>query len=425
MFLMSTVVVIALLMWSVNQTTNARLELDAADERIGELSRQILELRDELALRRAESFDGSAAHLQTVDPFSGIPEMSTVSPDSAADGKENPEEVMNNRMAVRDLSEPESQSIAAGTNALASLNYTEAIEHFEEVRSSEREFETARLGIADAYFYSQQYRSAIAEYTNILNIRKDSVRAAVGLANAYGRVNEHQKQIKTYDRIISLQPGHWLHYNGRATAYLLQDEDEKALEDYLKAVKLASPDKTFQAAAMENIGLIYLRRGQWLTALQHSTNVNRLDRKQAWNWLIRGIAAAKLKRNVDAYIAYDEWFKYRRATDPYLLKQYLPEDMHQYIDVDASELGKLVNPPLISGEKCDNNFQCKSLLCRPGPPDNKFNYCVAADKHCAAHEANGFNLGEFTEINGIRYRCYEPINATGRWTRDLKEAEDV
>ena len=178
----------------------------------------------------------------------------------------------------------------------------------------------------------------------------------------FGRSGLYAKQIETYNKLITIQPNAWLHFNGRATAHLLQDDDELAMQDYLQATSLASPDNRAQAAAMENIGLIHLRRQNWLIAFQHSENVNRLDDEQAWNWLIRGIAAAKLKRNIDAYVAFDNWFKFKRGTDPYLLKQYLPEDIHPYIDVSAKGLAKLVDPPKISGERCDNPYQCKSFI---------------------------------------------------------------
>ena len=164
--------------------------------------------------------------------------------------------------------------------------------------------------------------------------------------------------------------------------------------------------------------MIYLREQQWQLAFEHANEVNRLDVKHAWNWLIRGIAAAKMERNVDAYVSFDEWFKYKRATDPYLLKQFLPESIHAFIDVSPVGLTKLVDPPLISGQVCVNDFQCKSSACRPGPPFNKINYCVAADKLCSAMDSNGYLAGETLIIEGTKYRCYQPESSNARWTPD-------
>ena len=280
------------------------------------------------------------------------------------------------------------------------------------------DYVSARMGVANAYFYSHQFDKAVVEFNNVLSLQADSAEAAIGLANAHQRLGQRQDQIEAYDRAIAIEPNQWLHFNSRATAYLLDNNNDLAVRDYLQATRLASPVKTDQATALENIGLIHIREQQWQLAFQHANEVNQLDTKHSWNWLIRGIAAAKLKLNVDAYVSFDEWFKYKRSTDPYLLKQLLPDSIHVYVDVTPAGLMKLVNPPLPGGEPCENNSQCKSYACRPGPPFNKTNYCVVKDKLCSAKDSNGYLLGESMVVDGIKVRCYQPDSANARWTED-------
>ena len=218
----------------------------------------------------------------------------------------------------------ESSGLTEGNKALSKLNYNNAIKYFTKVESEAADFINARMGVANALFYSHQYEKAVTEFAYVLSLQPDSVEAVIGLANAHQRLGQRPEQIAAYDRAIGMEPAQWLHYNSRATAYLMSGDNERAIQDFRQASRLARPVKADQATAFENIGLIHLWEEHWQQAFQHANEVNRLDRQHSWNWLIRGIAAAKLKRNVDAYVSFDEWFKYKRPTDPYLLKQLLP-----------------------------------------------------------------------------------------------------
>lgn len=402
------IIVTCLLVWSVSQTAAIKVESLASAARIAELGGQVDALGEELASVKIRLAMANSVIDQKNTQIGPLPEadfhIANTIEEHGLDDMANPQQ--------------ESPGVTDGRQAFAELNYDSAIENFIKVETTAADYVAARMGVANAYFYSQRYSKAVAEFAHVLEQQPDSAEAAVGLANAYHRLGQRKQQIAAYDKVISIEPQQWLHYNSRATAYLMDDNHERAIEDFQQAARLASPVKADQATASENIGLIYLREQQWQLAFEHANEVNRLDVKHAWNWLIRGIAAAKMERNVDAYVSFDKWFKYKRATDPYLLKQFLPESIHAYIDVSPVALTKLVDPPLISGQVCANDFQCKSYACRPGAPFNKTNYCVAADKLCSAMDSNGYLAGETLVIDEIKVRCYQPESGNARWTPD-------
>jgi tetratricopeptide (TPR) repeat protein len=421
-------VVICGLLWSVNQSVSQKKEALTASAQIEELDSEIADLRTELVVLNAElnmveaSSDKEILPLET-QPIDNSP-ITEVIPEHDVeiilleDVKPSTDKI--SEELLEDTTDPqqESSDMVDGSRELTNRNYDLAIKNFDKVETSAPEYIAARMGVANAYFYSQRFDKAITAFTFVLQQQADSVEALIGLANAHHRLDQREQQIAAYDKAIGIEPEQWLHYNSRATAHLMDGNNEQASLDFQRATELAGPKKADQATALENIGLIHLREQQWSTAYEHAEEVNRLDAMHAWNWLIRGIAAAKLKRNVDAYVSFDKWFKYKKATDPYLLKQLLPEDIHAYIDTTPLGLTKLVDPPKISGEICDNDSQCKSYSCKPGPPHNKINYCVLKDKVCSAPNSNGYLINELLEIDGMRVRCYQPKAGYARWTID-------
>ncbi len=422
------VVVLGLLAWSMKQSADFKVEVIAAEARIGKLTGDVDALQEQLAKLKLEllmtaSLPDRAGITDVLAPESTIPSTPAVKQldvDTEGDvSSVHPSDEVED-IALEDTTDPQQESVGVtdGKLALKELDYKSAIDNFVKVDTSAADYIEARMGVANAYFYSRQYEKALVEFQHVLAREPGFVEAAIGLANAYHRLGQRAEEILAYSRAISIEPGQWLHYNSRATAYMLEGEDEQAIQDFQQAARLAGPLKADQATALENIGLIYLRAQQWQLAFQHSNEVKRLDSRQTWNWLIRAIAAARLQRNVDAYVAFDEWFKYKRATDPYLLKQLLPESLHAFIDAAPGSLAKLVDPPLSSGELCVNDYQCLSRTCRPGPPFNKLSYCVARDKDCSAPDSSGYLSGESLRAGGTRVRCYPAGPGRFRWTED-------
>ncbi len=428
-----TVFVAGLLAWSINQTASLKIKALAATDRIAEFDIEVATLSEELVavkleLKKANSIladnNLQMALLAGQGNRAAVPEKEEiteiVSPTPAVIGSDVARDEQ-----LDDMPHPQqaSRGLTAGNRALSKLDYNNAIENFAKVEADTADFISARMGVANAYFYSHQYAKAVTEFTNVLEHQPESAEAIIGLANAHQRLGQREQQIAAYDRVIDLEPEQWLHYNSRATAHMMNGDNDRATQDFLKAARLADPVRTDQATALENIGLIHLREEQWQQAFQHANKVNELDVQHSWNWLIRGVAAAKLERNLDAYVSFDTWFKYKRSTDPYLLKQYLPESIYAFVDVSPAGLAKLVDPPLISGQHCDNDSQCRSNICRPGPPSNKFNYCVAANKNCSAPDSNGYRIGEKLVVEGVEVRCYQPESANARWTVDSRSAK--
>ncbi len=429
LLIVGLVVVTGVLLWSVRQTTVSKEEALASRARIAMLLEEVRSLREKQdEYLKTKSLTGDASTRRDISHADSLskqkqqhagrttdPVVEFMAP--APPGLQS-DQANDNKLADMANPQGESSGIIEGRQALMDLNYTDAIENFTNVDSSASDYIEARLGVANAYFYSQQYNEAMAEFVYVLKQKPDSAEAAIGLANTHHRLGQRQAEIAAYDKAINIEPDQWLHYNSRATAYLMDGNNTQAILDFQQAARLASPVKSDQATALENIGLVYLREQQWQLAFEHANEVNQIDVEHSWNWLIRGIAAAKLKRNVDAYVAYDEWFKYKRATDPYLLKQVLPESIHAFVDVTSAGLSKLVDPPLASGQVCDNDSQCLGYACRPGPPFNRPNYCVAKDKDCAAPDSNGYLINEIAVIDGIKVRCYQPESGSSRWTLD-------
>lgn len=305
-----------------------------------------------------------------------------------------------------------------GKSALANGYYQVAIEHLGKVEPSDKRYLESRLDIANAYFFSQKYAEALTAYEKLLKLQPESVEALIGLANTYNRTGDKGEQIAAYTKAISLEPGKWLHYNSRGSALYQNGNYDKAMEDFIEAARLARQSKTDQALALENIGLIHLSREKWQVAFQHTSNVNNIDSKRSWNWLIRGIAALKLSYSNDAWVSFENWFKYKRPTDPFLLKQFLPEPLQELAEITPAELARLIDPPAVNGAVCVNNAQCASNYCAPGAPDNRISYCAAGNRDCAAIDKEGYKAGQKIEIEGISVRCYRPDTGPGRWTVD-------
>ncbi len=404
LLLAAIIVLCGLLAWSYSQNKKFQSTIETAQRRISELETKANKLR---------AIEQPAVALEL--PVPNRPELLRIEEKttSAADNSSD-------KPALDELPDPraEPDELSRAKDAFAALDYNSAIDNYSQVKTDAEEFALARLGLANALFYSHKYEEAVAEFEHVHSLWPDSVEALIGLANSHQRLQQHAARIAAYDKVVKLEPQKWLHYNSRATAYLMSNDHVRAKEDFRQAAKLAQANPADEAKALENVGLIYLKENQWQEAFQHADKVNSINRQQSWNWLIRGIAAAKLERNVDAYVSFDEWFKYKRSTDPYLLKQLLPESLYQYVDVSPTALARLVDPPFISGDQCENNYQCKSLMCRPGPPANKQNFCVAEDKVCSAPNSNGYLPGETLIVNDMKVRCYQPQAANARWTVD-------
>ena len=388
-------------------------QYDKAISRIDRLQQDLLVMQEDTGFER-EKYKQTVQAVQEKDELQAPSSTSTKQTGPSQSGKMYEP----GKIETIAIADNEKNIFDNANEKITKLDYEGAIEEFSSVGENSPEYLNARLGIAHSYFYAHDYRRAAEEFEFVLQRNADLVVAAIGLANSYQRLGNYGAQVDALDRAIEAEPGNWLHYNGRATAWLAQGEYTRAQQDYSRAADLAGENRTLKANALENIGIIYLNRQEWQKAFDHADSVNEIEQTLGWNWLFRGIAAVQMERNIDAYVSYDQWFKYKKATDPYLLKQLLPESLYEYIDISVKGLPKLIAPPLPAGDACVNDYQCKSRKCRPGAPDNKSNYCVDDQRDCAVEGRAGFLAGEHFEIDGISVRCYAPLKANPRWTRD-------
>ena len=419
LLLSAVILLLGLLVWSYQENRGLESALTRAERQIAELEKQGLPLPENpqpktrvLSTEKPEPVSSTLSLERLALPGPPATMADTPAPEIKEDTRPADEG------ALADLPDPGKapDELALARQAFATLDYDEALKNYASVTPESEDYLPARLGVANALFYSHQYEEAAREYAELAVLAPDSVDALIGLANAHQRLGQHAQQAAAYDKVIKLQPKKWLHYNSRASAHLMNNDHVRAERDFRQAAQLAKANSKDQATALENVGFIHLREKEWQQAFELANRVNEIDRKHSWNWLLRGIAAAKLERYVDAYVSYDEWFKTKLATDPYLVKQLLPDSLHEYVDVSERALTRVVDPPLISGDLCVNKYQCKSLQCRPGPPSNHLNYCVAEDKDCAAPNSNGYLLGETLLAEGVKVRCYQPQAANARWT---------
>ena len=401
-----------LVYWLVTSKATLQARLNDANIVIAELRNELEIVRSELHAHEVKAVVSNVVEV-TEQSLETIPDNLPISVGVIEGDSLSVESKQESQNAV----EPEDH-FSRGKHALASGYYKTAIESLKKVEQEHGQYLESRLDIANAYFFSQQYDQAATAYENLLKLAPESVEALVGLANTYNRTGKKGKQIAAYTRAISLEPEQWLHYNSRGSAFYQNGNDDRALDDFVHAAKLAKHSETDQAVALENIGLIHLRREKWLVAFQHSDIVNNIDAERSWNWLIRGIAAVKLSYSSDAWVAFENWFKYRRPTDTFLLKQFLPDPLQGFAELTPKELAKLIDPPLKNGEICVNDAQCASYYCAAGAPNNKLNYCAEKRRDCGAEQTDGYKVGQKVVIDGKTFRCYQPASGRGRWTID-------
>lgn len=61
-----------------------------------------------------------------------------------------------------------------------------------------------------------------------------------------------------------------------------------------------------------------------------------------------------------------------------------------------------------NGESCQQDKDCRSSYCYPGPGYGTDNYCIAAEKNCAWPGTNGYMYGTTATWEGFPVRCMDP-----------------
>ena len=119
----------------------------------------------------------------------------------------------------------------------------------------------------------------------------------------------------------------WQTYHDSAFGNYQQKVYDEAERDWRKAAEL-SPTP---AGSLENLGLIYLSKGEWQKAIDNAKTVTLIDPKSSWNWLFLYIAADRLGQKDLVAESSAKWKGLREPGDIDDLKPLLPDAMQSYI----------------------------------------------------------------------------------------------
>ena len=89
-----------------------------------------------------------------------------------------------------------------------------------------------------------------------------------------------------------------------------------------------TPDE--KAYTLENLGLLYIRNGEWERAMNHTNKVLTINPQLAWSWLMRAIAASKLGRKEIEVKSVKAWEKHREQEDGAELRKYIPIQFDEF-----------------------------------------------------------------------------------------------
>jgi len=140
--------------------------------------------------------------------------------------------------------------------------------------------------LAELYERAEMYREEVAALNTVIALAPNNRAVYPKLASAYSRLGQHPEAIKSYIIAIKHTPENPVLYNNIAVSYGKVGkipEETAALE---KAISL----RPRYATARYNLGIIRLRQGDRVRALEQYREINTFD---------AGIAAA-LKKEIDA-----------------------------------------------------------------------------------------------------------------------------
>ena len=147
----------------------------------------------------------------------------------------------------------------------------------------------------------------------------------------YLKLGQLEKALQDCSQAINGDPYDWVPFNYRGFINYLLGNDRKAVRDWERAATYRSQPSS-KAESLENLGLVYLRVGEWRRALDQADYVSMLSGKSAWNYLFRGIAADQLGEENVAANALDAWRQFRTPSDIQAMRSYLPTPLHGYLE---------------------------------------------------------------------------------------------
>jgi Tfp pilus assembly protein PilF len=180
----------------------------------------------------------------------------------------------------------------------------------------------------------QEYEAAVDDLSIAIEMSPGFVDAYLSRASAYRELGKLDEALEDCDRAIDMAPRNWGAYHTRGHVLFLRNNDDAAMEDWRKAAELTE-NRADQAGSLENIGLVYLRRGDWREAFEHSREVDAVYDQMAWNALFQAIAADQLGMSDAATAAYARWVTLREPADVEQLRPILPSALLHYLEKEA------------------------------------------------------------------------------------------
>lgn len=118
----------------------------------------------------------------------------------------------------------------------------------------------------------------------------------------------------------------------RSIAYLMVN-DEGGVRKAIEAAENLVPDNSyFMAGVRENLGLVYIRQGEWRKAYELSNEVLELRPSLSWSWLMRAISAERLGQEKEEDAALKQWHKFKKNYDLGILILMIPKALKDYTE---------------------------------------------------------------------------------------------
>lgn len=188
-------------------------------------------------------------------------------------------------------------------------------------------YEPARAALGKSYSWAGRNPEALEELTKAIKLNPDRPSSYAERCWVLMALDRAEEAVRDCDQAAKLDSGYWPPYHYRAFAEYRLNKDGPAEEDWRKSAMLrANP-----ADSLENLGLIYLRRGDLQKALDNAQIISLLDSGSAWNWLFLSISLDRLGRTDQAHEAQQMWKKLKSDDDVRILTFLLPAELRRFL----------------------------------------------------------------------------------------------
>lgn len=223
--------------------------------------------------------------------------------------------------------------------------------------------------VARAESNQEDLKKAIEDSTFAIELDPKMADAYLARGSAYFKLREYDAAIEDFRTLTALEPNEPSHHNqlGKALRRNGEKSSEEAVEEFKKAIELRGDNladkwemalayivlgdedlaveythevrdqrvEEERAGVQENLGILYLRRGEFQKAFENTEKVLEMDGGQAmaWNWLIRAIALKQIseengnEKNKEEDVAFKNWVESGKKKWLMDLKELIPSDL--------------------------------------------------------------------------------------------------